>query len=139
MKPTLVALRFLETIFLVGVVVTYTVSPTSQAWGYSFLSVFCNFSIASSADHIVISSVVIGYVFSLVGTGMQWRTANPKLRGWSLSLALLGLIVCLNEVGRYFLGYHFQILVHVPIAVVVIDWIMIRQYKTVSQSPEVAS
>jgi len=129
MKPAIILLRILETLFLVGVVITYTVTPTEHAWHFAFLAVLCNFSITSGADQIVISSAVLGYVLSLLGTSLQWNTANRKLRFASLVLALLGFFVCANEIARYFLGHSFQVFVHIPIAVVVMDWMMVWKGK----------
>jgi len=129
MNPVLIVLRVLETVFLVGFVFTYTVTPNSQNINFSFLSVFCNFSINSGSDQIVISSAVVGYLISLIGTLVWWRNTELKLRLWPLGLTVLGLIVCLNEIGRYFFGYQFQILIHLPIAVVIINWVLLFRDK----------
>lgn len=91
-KPVLILLRTLETPFLVGVVVTYTVEPTARSWHVEILPALCNFSIASSADQIVISIAIFGYELSLQGTAPQWTTANQKPRLASLVLPLLALL-----------------------------------------------
>ncbi len=129
MKSPIYLIRILETFFLVGFVVTYTVTPEGVSWSYTFISVLCNFSFSTNAEEIVISSIFVGYPISLLGTTLYWKHLKPRPRRWSVGLAVLGVFASGNEVLRYLLGYDFQVLIQFPTVLVIIDWAMFKGFR----------
>ena len=126
MRFGILAIRALETLFLVVFVVTFTVTPDGVTRTTHFASVSFAFWIRAAPETVVLSSILIGYVFSVLGTLMRWKTSGNTLRAISIGLASCGIFACLNEFARLFVGYSLQILLHFPIALVVVDWLMLR-------------
>jgi len=139
MKPALILIRVLETIALTSTAVWQrTIEATtgggievSTGWVYRLsLGLESEFTIKpnpiAGAPQVALSTAIVGYALSLVGTLLQKGTAEKSL--WTLSLVFsgLGILTYGNELVRNLVGYDLRMIIGTGIVLVVIDWMMLQ-------------
>ena len=129
MKKTIITLRIIATIFLVGVVFTLVKTPSGFTHSVGVIAGGLKFNIGVGTDDIYISSALLGFIISLVATIFSIRLfGNFKKFKWPMILAILGIFSLTNEITRLFHD-HIRILMSFPLLQVIADWLSLRHFK----------
>ncbi len=129
MKKTIIALRIVATIFLLGVVVTVVKTPSETKTSVGIVSGAVKFSIAAGSDEIYLSSALFGFIISLIATILSIKLiGKPGKFQWSIIWAILGIVSLTNEITRLFHS-HVQVLMSFPLFQVIADWLSFRFIK----------
>ena len=120
MRETIRRLRLWETVWLVAYM------DTACNIGIS-----AGFAFGSSGDRApILSTQVVGYIISLIGSYEQRRTAPRAFLWTSVGWAVLGIVSWVAEAIRLFAGIDLGVLVLPGALLAVLDWIMFRQDPT---------
>jgi hypothetical protein len=97
-----------------------------------FYIVFTNFPSPS-----IVGTIFLGYLFSFTTTLAQPNIRFPWLRIASLSISGIALASYTNEIFRLFINYNLRFVVHLPLLLVMVDWI--SYFATRKASPPAAA
>ena len=128
----ILALRIIETIFLFGIVFIKTITPEQWSKSISYLAAGFHLNISTRADTFIFSTLLIGYIISLIASFMQRGIKNEWLKP-SFVFAFLGMAGFSNEILRYIIGYKFQLILSFPILLLIFDWLAF--FKLIKKSP----
>jgi hypothetical protein len=122
MRLPLGVVRTLESIFLLGVSWGLARAGEDTTMFYTF--VVLGFEVSVAPEAAKLSTMIFGYLFALIGTLIQRETVHRKLYIASMVMCILGITSYSLEAIRFFAGYHFRIVVSLPIVLVIIDWVL---------------
>ncbi len=127
MKPFIIALRVLATILLIGILYTQVRTPGQVQTTVKMMSLNVDFRVSTNSDAVFISSALIGFLVSLVATGLSMRCFGGFQRfRWPFFLALISTLSLVNELTRL-AAPHIQVLIYLPAVQVVVDWFSVRK------------
>ncbi|HNX53151.1 MAG TPA: hypothetical protein PLD51_04665 [Pontiellaceae bacterium] len=128
----ILALRIIETIFLFGIVFIKTITPEQWSKSTSYLAAGFHLNLSTNADTYIFSTLLIGYVVSLIASFMQRGIKNECLKP-SFVFAILGVAGFSNEILRYIIEYRFQLILSFPILLLIFDWLAF--FRLLKKSP----
>ncbi len=134
----LLNLRILETVFLVELICTFyrgepQIGGTPILMSFEVLTLGIQVHITASPEPAVLSTAILGYVFSFLATLFLQRDQSTWKWNLSIALSVLGFISLFNEALRLFLGYDFQLMLTLPALLVLLDWLLYKQELTLAR------
>ena len=127
MKKALLGLRILETIFLIGIIFGFYRKADQIMLTFNALNLGFHINATVNSSPAILSTAILGYLFSLLGTLFFQRDQSSLKSLISLIVAALGFISLTNEMIRFFAGYDFQFLITIPVLLVPLDWYLFKQ------------
>ncbi len=120
-------IRILETIFLMLFSFQIETYP-KVVFGFKIhLGLFLDIFVGLSEEGGVLSTLFFGYLLSFVGTLQQKARVRKGLWTTSMALSLLGMISYINEFVRVIAAYEFSFMFHIPLVLVILDWVMFKK------------
>jgi len=116
-------LKIISTLFLIGIVVTKTITLNESFTEFEILKLDFKLLLNFESNTFYLSSLLIGYILSLLGTILSMKIVGKKfILLFSVLISILGILSYLNEFTRIWFN-HLQILISFPILLVILDWI----------------
>lgn len=119
-----IAFRLLETVLLLGVVVTVHVTADGYRPELAYPHLGLSYAVSNASETFVINSLFVGFALSLYATLVLHRGGRGLVWGLSLLIALAGFAGHVNEIVRLFSGHPRQVVVDLSLALVFLDWIL---------------
>ena len=134
MRAVVMFIRGIELFFLFVIVVNIYLAPDGTILiTPTFLNIEFNFWIGTGP--YLLSSLTIGYLFSIIGTLLQRENFGTRgaLIKTSLVLSSVGLASQLFEILRIVIASPIQIQIDFPIVIVIIDIILLGRLRSIDE------
>ena len=122
-------IRILETVFLVGVIVTAERADRGYSWSILVLNSDFTFGFARAGSAMLLNTRLVGYAASLLATLLARRVGGVGLFYLSLVLATLGLASVLSETLRALGLLNVSAQFGCSVALCVVDWFLFARLK----------